>query len=676
MKATTISGAGPEHTSFFNDLKIQGIGADDGFDDIIALAAQLCGMPIAAIAFFNVSSVRSNTSLELNFSDTVTNFSHWLSINYNIDNQQDTEAVVCPDCLADSRFKNNALVKDPGNIRFFAGVPIRFAGTGIAGFICVMDTKPAVIKAGQLAGLHKLARQAAFLRSLDIKPVETSEGKQQHASSNNDLMCAVFQNAIDAVIAVDEAGVIVQWNPKATGIFGWQRNEAIGKEVIELIIPYSVKNYYIKNRDAAAHNYTTGNQKTSAIIEIQALKKDNTETEIALGISPTMIEGIRYFIHYISDITDRISATKKLDSQKEFYENILNKLPTDIAVFDPNHKYLFVNPGAIKDEELRKYIIGKDDYEYAAYRGRNVSVANGRRERFLQVENSDIEMKWEDTLKGPDGTPITHLRRLFPVRNEEGELKMVIGYGIDITERKVMEEKQLALVKQLSAQNTQLVDFCNIVSHNLRAPLVNMSLLVKYIEESEDVEDQKELIDMLNPVIENLHNTFSELVESIQIKHNHEIEFEHLNVTDCMKRTLEDLNMEINKSEAIFETDFASAPVIYCPSKYLYSIFHNLLSNALKYQSPDRKPRIIIKTIRIDDNIILSVSDNGLGIDIEKNKDKIFKIGKVFHKHPKAKGFGLFMTKTQIDAIDGRIWVESKPDEGSTFFIEFKNQGI
>ena len=72
------------------------------------------------------------------------------------------------------------------------------------------------------------------------------------------------------------------------------------------------------------------------------------------------------------------------------------------------------------------------------------------------------------------------------------------------------------------------------------------------------------------------------------------------------------------------------------------------------------------------DSIIFSVSDNGLGINLARHKDNIFKIGKVFSNHPDAKGFGLFMTKTQIEAMGDEIWVESAPDKGAAFFIKFK----
>jgi PAS domain S-box-containing protein len=371
---------------------------------------------------------------------------------------------------------------------------------------------------------------------------------------------------------------------------------------------------------------------------------------------------------------DHKLMVEQLDRQKAFYENILNKLPVDIAVFDAEHRYLFVNPGAISNEEYRKFIIGKDDYEYAAYRKRDVSVAHGRRAKFMEAKESGKEIRWEDSLRNPQGSTITHMRRMFPVYDENGELSLVIGFGIDITDRKIMEEKQAALVTQLSARNTQLIDFCSIVSHNLRAPLVNMSMLVDFIESSEDVEEQKLLISKLRPVVDNLHATFNELVESIQVRQDLEIKRENVSLEDCLQRTIDGLQTEINKLGARIETDFSEAAVINYPPQYLNSIIQNLVSNSLKYHHPGRAPLITLKTRRIGDKIVLSVSDNGLGIDLVKHKDNFFKIGKVFHRHPNAKGFGLYMTKTHVEAMGGRIWVDSVPDEGSIFYIEFDNR--
>lgn len=85
-------------------------------------------------------------------------------------------------------------------------------------------------------------------------------------------------------------------------------------------------------------------------------------------------------------------------------------------------------------------------------------------------------------------------------------------------------------------------------------------------------------------------------------------------------------------------------------------------------------PFIKIETKKDEERVVLSVKDNGLGIDLNKNGHNLFKIRKVFHEHPDAKGFGLFITKSQVETMGGRIWAESLPDVGSTFFVEFKTK--
>jgi PAS domain S-box-containing protein len=362
------------------------------------------------------------------------------------------------------------------------------------------------------------------------------------------------------------------------------------------------------------------------------------------------------------------------NSVKEFYESILNNIPTDIVVFDADHKYLFANPGAIKNEEYRKYIIGKDDFEYGAYRNRDPKIAEARRAQFLEVKNSGKAIGWEESQTDPDGNVITFLRRMFPMHDEQGNFIMVIGFGIDISERKLLEEKQSLIMEQLAIQNTQLIDFCNVVSHNLRGPLINMAMLAEFIKESDDVEEQKLLVSKLEPVIESLKSTFNELVESIQIRQDGNVKSDNLNLATCLQEALDGLVAEITKAKAKISVDFEEAPVILYPHKYLASIFYNLISNAIKYQSPDRRLSVNLASRMKEGNIVLTVQDNGLGIDLAKHKDNIFKIGKVFHRHPDAKGLGLFMTKTQVEAMGGKIWVESFPDQGSKFSVEFVNQ--
>lgn len=363
-------------------------------------------------------------------------------------------------------------------------------------------------------------------------------------------------------------------------------------------------------------------------------------------------------------------------SVRDFYESILNNIPTDIVVFDTEHRYLFANPGAIKDEELRKFIIGKDDFEYAVYRKRDPAIAIERRAQFQQVKDTGNTISWEENQKTADGNIVTHLRRMFPVNDDQGKLVMVIGFGIDITERKELENKQRKIMEQLAVQHKQSIDFCNVVSHNLRGPLINLGMLTEFIRESEDPGEQQLLISKMEPVIDNLKSTFNELVESIQVRQETDLKMDELNLNACLSETVRNLFLELKKVDGNIHADFSDAPILYCPQKYLSSIFHNLISNAIHYHSPERPLSIKLLTQAKKNKIVLTVQDNGQGIDLLKHKHNIFKIGKVFHRRPGAKGLGLFMTKTQVEAIGGTIWVDSEPDQGARFSIEFVNQSF
>ncbi|MDP1841994.1 MAG: PAS domain S-box protein [Sediminibacterium sp.] len=142
-----------------------------------------------------------------------------------------------------------------------------------------------------------------------------------------------------------------------------------------------------------------------------------------------------------TDITKLKEAEVAFELQRSFYESILNNIPTDIAVFDKDHRYLFLNPIAIKDNELRKWMIGKRDEDYCAFKNRPLKIAEDRRALFNKVTESKKLNSWEETLVHPDGTKEYFLRNMYPVLDENDEVKLVIGYGLNITDRKNIEEQ-------------------------------------------------------------------------------------------------------------------------------------------------------------------------------------------------------------------------------------------
>lgn len=383
----------------------------------------------------------------------------------------------------------------------------------------------------------------------------------------------------------------------------------------------------------------------------------------------------KHVIGVLKDITEKRRSEQELLESKEILSKIADSIPGLVMRYveceDGTSRIQYVSKGAetlweATREEIHADVsivwnkVHPDDvlgFLRSFKKSRNSLTPWSHEFRILLGDDS---VKWVSVI----GTP-------KPL--EEGELLWDI-LALDVTARKVAEiaiEKNLEL---LTFQNTQLLDFCNIVSHNLRSPLVNMSMLIGFIEESADEAERKLYIDKLKPVIEGLNETFEELVESIQVQQDREIKSEHIDIEESFAKIIAGFEGQITLSNANIETDFSEAPVLYYPSKYWSSILHNLISNALKYRSLDRRLNITIKTVRTQKKVLLTVEDNGLGIDLKKHQHNLFKIRKVFHRHPDAKGFGLFITKAQVEAMKGRIWVESIPDVGSTFFVEFNNQ--
>ena len=314
------------------------------------------------------------------------------------------------------------------------------------------------------------------------------------------------------------------------------------------------------------------------------------------------------------------------------------------------------------------------------------AVSSGRYDAYLNVIKTGKTFIVDELKAWPNNKEVYFRVKAFKVGDGLGMVTKNIT-DLELKIKKSAEELALkvnslneaynhisGMMKILTAQNTQLNDFCSIVSHNLRAPLINLSILNDFINETEDQNEKDLLFKKIDPVIKTLSETFDNLVESIQIREETDIQLETINFEALTNKILEKHRIEIELYQAQFELDFSVAPQIYYSKKYLDSILSNLISNALKYRSKERNPKIFIRTEFKENRIFLKVSDNGLGIDLKANGKHMFKMRKVFHDHPDAKGYGLFLTHNQIEAMEGKISVESTPDVGTTFTIEFHSK--
>jgi PAS domain S-box-containing protein len=256
--------------------------------------------------------------------------------------------------------------------------------------------------------------------------------------------------------------------------------------------------------------------------------------------------------------------------------------------------------------------------------------------------------------------------------------QVIYASAIDITERKRSEERLLqskrsleTVAGKLQEQNRQLDEFAHIISHNLRSPVGNIQALINLLDDNSSLSDYKMIFDKLKNVSKNLSETMNDLMDTIKVRENTSIERQELKFKEVLDKVVQSLEGDLIRVEASLTFDFNEAPTLYYPKAYLESIFQNLLSNAIKYRSADRKTFIHFETRQNNDSTELRVSDNGLGIDLEKYGDKLFGLHKTFHVHDEARGVGLFLIKTQIEAMGGSISAESKVNHGTTFIIKF-----
>jgi PAS domain S-box-containing protein len=268
------------------------------------------------------------------------------------------------------------------------------------------------------------------------------------------------------------------------------------------------------------------------------------------------------------------------------------------------------------------------------------------------------------------------------VCNDNGTLEFYVLQVVDITHRKTLTDELNRKNSELEAIRTglinrinQLEELNNIIAHNLRGPANNVSLLIGMLKDSVDEKDapgsRLEMTDIVNYLEEgsnSLLNSLNTLMEVVQISMSKDIPFEVCDVYEIVHEILDQLNSTIFETGAFVQFDMG-VPKISYPKVFFESIIYNLLSNSLKYISPDRIPDILIKTYEEDGKIKISVKDNGLGIDLVKYGSKIFKLNQVFHKHPNSKGVGLYITKAQVESFGGTITVKSRENEGSEFIV-------
>ena len=254
------------------------------------------------------------------------------------------------------------------------------------------------------------------------------------------------------------------------------------------------------------------------------------------------------------------------------------------------------------------------------------------------------------------------------------EPKRIIGTHTDITKQKQHEETINASLAIVTEHNNKLKNFAHIVTHNLKQHTANFESLLGFYDETDNFEEREEIMAHLKTLSKSLTKTIVNLQDVVREQNTKTNIIKKIYIAQEIDNILNVLKFVITENKATVHNKINEKLFLYYNYSYFESIIQNLLSNAIKYKHPDRDPVITIDCAYDKQEFKLMISDNGIGIDLDKYGNDIFGLYKTFHHNRDAEGIGLYLIKNQIESFGGEITVESTINEGTTFTIYAKNK--
>ncbi len=256
-------------------------------------------------------------------------------------------------------------------------------------------------------------------------------------------------------------------------------------------------------------------------------------------------------------------------------------------------------------------------------------------------------------------------------RNPQFKPSRITGTHTDISQRKEEELALRSYIDIIAEQNKRLQNFAHIVSHNLRNYTGNLGMSIDLYQQAELPSEQEEAMQLIQQISRSLSETIEDLQKIVAVQVSSQKQTEELDLAIFIEQNLQLLRGEILAKEATIVNHVDSPTWVKHLPAYLDSIVLNLLSNALKYSDPHRKPVITLFTSRKEGQLRLHIEDNGEGIDLERYGAHLFGLYQKFHGNKDANGVGLFITKNQIETLGGSISVVSEVGKGSIFTVTF-----
>jgi PAS domain S-box-containing protein len=381
-------------------------------------------------------------------------------------------------------------------------------------------------------------------------------------------------------------------------------------------------------------------------------------------------DGTLSFYSRVIDITGSKHHEEKLQASINRFEFALKAAAEGLWDWDIIANTIYFSGQSMKIIGLpdKAAVLGYDFWEDRIHPD-DLVPRQSARNRGLSNKNSTYESIYR--VRTQDGRYRWLLSRGKVIKyDSEGRAVRAVGIHKDITQLKEKEIQLGNTINIIGDQNNRLSNFAHIVSHNLRSHASNLKMLLDLFKNA-DEDEKEEMLQHLEGISDGLNITISHLKELVEIQTEVKNVKEDLNLRTYLKNILTILHNEITKHSVVVEINIPLDITVNYNAAYLESILLNFTTNAIKYSSAERTPVIGYDFGIENGQKVLSITDNGLGIDLKRHKNALFGMYKTFHKNKNSRGIGLFITKNQVEAMGGNIEVSSEVNKGTTFKIYF-----
>jgi PAS domain S-box-containing protein len=500
------------------------------------------------------------------------------------------------------------------------------------------------------------------------KALKESEGRAR----------GILNAAMSAVVVIDTAGRVVEWNARAESMFERARTEALGHDLAGLIIP---------ERHRGAHSagmkrfHSTGEGPVlNRTIEMSALRRDGAEFPVELSIIPLKTGDVVTFCGFITDITERKESEARIRESLKDITDLKAALDEHaiVATTDPQGKITYVNDKFCAISKYsREELIGQDH--------RIINSGHHPKEFFRDLWSTIGHGRvWQGEIKNraKDGSIYWVDTTIVPFLGPDGKPYQYVAIRADVTERKRVEEQlhnlNLTLERhvaertaQLELANKELEAFSYSVSHDLRAPLRHVDGFAGLLLKSDGPlvsERGRRYLDHIAQSAKQMGTLIDDLLVFSRMGRS-EMRITMVDLNKLVDETIHSLRLETNERNVRWVR--GDLPVVRGDLPMLRQVYVNLLSNSVKYTRP-RDPAVIEIGCQGDSNgeFVFHVRDNGVGFEMEY-VHKLFGVFQRLHRSEEFEGTGIGLANVRriVTRHGGRTWAEGMPDQGATVYF-------